>query len=50
MRQQYWLHDVFMLEEKMEIDWTVNRSWGHVSYEFLSGRSETFETYNSRFV
>jgi hypothetical protein len=32
-----WLFDVFQIEEKHDFDWTLNKSWRHVSFRGCCG-------------
>ncbi|KAJ3769609.1 hypothetical protein FB446DRAFT_706117 [Lentinula raphanica] len=46
LRKLHWLFDVYKIDTKKEIDWSVNRSWGQIRMLFGSNPDHTYHSSN----
>ncbi|KAJ3823193.1 hypothetical protein F5880DRAFT_1507166 [Lentinula raphanica] len=46
LQKLHWLFDVYKIDTKKEIDWSVNRSWGQIRMLFGSNPDHTYHSSN----
>ncbi|KAJ3833498.1 hypothetical protein F5878DRAFT_546479 [Lentinula raphanica] len=46
IRKLHWMFDVYKIDTKKNIDWSVNRSWGHIRILFGSNPDHTYHSSN----